>query len=547
MSSGPDPQGGSLTTIQACVNPRLLTKASRLFTGTLEGRIIELLQNARRAGATRVEVTNAGGEVMVRDDGRGISDFAKLLDLGGSDWDEHLEASEDPAGVGLFCLAPRPLRIRSQGQRVCVAADGWRGAPVTIDPDPTVTAGTVVEFEDEPWTYEKVSPLAVFSGLQVNVDGRACPSEPFLGDEVAEYPALGCRIEVRPVDGLAHWHRGVQRYSGHNGVVNFHGQLVNFRLNWDGERDLRFLVDLTGAPTGIRLLLPARTQLVENGALEQLRAALELEGYRYIQRRGPHTLPYRAYLRARALDVELPEATPKYQIGLLFNDQYPEPAAVTAPGGWPLERCYRVNTDALVCDTDETNIHLLAALGQFAEPFIPVSIRSEYDGYSWARLPTVNSVALTVGPEVHSDSVWSGTLTCVERLRITAKTSDGREFSSAVCLAKAPPKRPDDWSEDVLVTRAAEQELDTHAIWYHLGGYSDEGDTFETQEHDFERALNDFWADLVGPDEQLRRKIMDAMWALPKGWRSIQVQSSGLVRVRLEDGSRQTMRPPQST
>ena len=38
-----------MTTIQACVNPRLLTKADRLFIGTAEGRIIELLRNARRA------------------------------------------------------------------------------------------------------------------------------------------------------------------------------------------------------------------------------------------------------------------------------------------------------------------------------------------------------------------------------------------------------------------------------------------------------------------------------------------------------------------
>ena len=39
-----------MDTIQARVNPRLLKKADRLFTGSLEGRIIEVLQNARRAG-----------------------------------------------------------------------------------------------------------------------------------------------------------------------------------------------------------------------------------------------------------------------------------------------------------------------------------------------------------------------------------------------------------------------------------------------------------------------------------------------------------------
>jgi len=41
-----------METIQAKVNPKLLSKATRLFTGALDGRIIEILQNARRAGAT---------------------------------------------------------------------------------------------------------------------------------------------------------------------------------------------------------------------------------------------------------------------------------------------------------------------------------------------------------------------------------------------------------------------------------------------------------------------------------------------------------------
>ena len=53
-------------TICAKVNPRLLTKADRLFTGTVEGRIIEILQNARRAGATEVRIANKDGYVTVR-------------------------------------------------------------------------------------------------------------------------------------------------------------------------------------------------------------------------------------------------------------------------------------------------------------------------------------------------------------------------------------------------------------------------------------------------------------------------------------------------
>ena len=119
-----------METIQAMVNPRLLTKADRLFTGALQGRIIEILQNARRAGATKVEIINTDGHVTVRDNGKGIEDFGKLLDLGNSSWDEPLERSEDPAGVGVFCLAPREVTIRSNGKKVTISGDGWTGAPV---------------------------------------------------------------------------------------------------------------------------------------------------------------------------------------------------------------------------------------------------------------------------------------------------------------------------------------------------------------------------------------------------------------------------------
>ena len=75
-------------TICAKVNTRLLTKAERLFIGSVEGRIIEILQNARRAGATEIRISNKGELITVQDNGSGIEDFQKLLDLGGSGWDK---------------------------------------------------------------------------------------------------------------------------------------------------------------------------------------------------------------------------------------------------------------------------------------------------------------------------------------------------------------------------------------------------------------------------------------------------------------------------
>ena len=195
-----------METIQATVNPRLLTKASRLFTGTLQGRIIEILQNARRAGATKVEITNEDGFVTIRDNGRGIDDFARLLDLGGTGWKDALEASENPAGVGIFCLAPRHVSIRSNGNMVLLTGQDWTGAPVAVTNDPEPVKDTLLKFSDETWDSGAVDSNAVFTRLDVTVDGKPCPKLPFISDQATHHPQLGCRIEVRPSQELLPWH-----------------------------------------------------------------------------------------------------------------------------------------------------------------------------------------------------------------------------------------------------------------------------------------------------------------------------------------------------
>jgi len=192
------PEDTNMKTIRARVNERLLQKASRLFNGTLEGRVIEILQNARRAGATEVHVTNQNGLVTVRDNGNGIVDFSTLLDLGGTGWDDACDVSEDPAGVGIFCLAPREVTIRSRRKKVEIKQDGWTGRPIEIIDDPEHAGGTVLQFRDDSWDSAAVDRNAVFTGLRITVDGRECPRMPFVSDAASHHSELGCRIEVRP-------------------------------------------------------------------------------------------------------------------------------------------------------------------------------------------------------------------------------------------------------------------------------------------------------------------------------------------------------------
>ncbi len=552
-------------TIRAQVNPRLLNKADRLFTGSLRGRIIEVLQNARRAGSTQVQITRDGKTITVQDNGTGIEDFRNLLNLGGSGWDDskELEASEDPAGVGLFCLAPRKLTIESKGKRAVIEGDGWRGSPVTVvegGEGPEVgeaPAGTTLRFEDEPWDFEVVEPLAVFTGMRVTVDERVCSSEPFISHADAHDTSLGCRLQVIQQDMLSQWQRNAARVGcmgETNVVVNFHGQTVGFTDRPIAERDLFYFIDLTGEPTGIRLMLPARTRLVENQALTQLKALIEREAYRYVERRGHHKLPYLEYQRAHQLGIELPESEPVFSVGLLTDDGFGiETAEVAMPEGFDLSRCYRFDSSGDdAAGSGEINAHLLAALGTFDQPLVPVSIRPGYDGYRWADLPLIECVEVDPGKELIRDWVWNGELICVDSLRIRAEASNGAVFDSAVPMAVQPPDLRADSDcrvardqHTVYVTPRARHELSIDWLWYHLGGFDDDGDTWDTQKYELEKQIDAFWARLEGPDEPLRRKLFDATYHLPDDWATVTLHRDGRMTLTNRDGATRTIAPPQ--
>lgn len=539
-----------MTTIVARVNARLLSKADRLFTGTLDGRIIEVLQNARRAGARQVEILNRPGEVEVRDDGRGIEDFQKLLDLGASGWEEAVEAGEDPAGVGLFSLAPRTVTLESRGQAATIAGEGWRGEAVEVFDRKTPPFGTRLKVVDEPWPLERVERHAVFCGMNVFVDARPCANIPFVSAGAVDHPELGCRIEVRESKDLDSWHRHWQGQLNrcNAALINFHGQVIALEYSGVAEPHLAYLVDLTGAPTELRLMLPARTRMVENAALQKLKQALEREAYRFLQRRGTHRLPYAEYLKARSLGVELPEAEPTFDLGLLSGDD-PPPIPVLKPVDLPLSACCRFDPpeDIDDYDSDSANVHLLAALGQFPEPFVPVVIRGAYEGYSWARLRTITRVELTVGKTLHEADLWCGWMRCVARLEIRAHVSDGSVIASGVCMAVPPagarPRRLVD-QHVVYVTPAAGEALGAGDLAHHLGGWSDGGDTYETQEQQFSDQLDRFWDDLKGPHERLRAQLVSLVQSGAPGCPQVTVCADGRVKLHAADGSVVTVSPP---
>lgn len=80
----------------------------------------ELAQNARRADATRIDFRTFEDGFEIEDDGSGIHDFAALLRVASSGWDEALIEREGPYGLG-FLIALHScerIEIESCGQRL---------------------------------------------------------------------------------------------------------------------------------------------------------------------------------------------------------------------------------------------------------------------------------------------------------------------------------------------------------------------------------------------------------------------------------------------
>ncbi|MDE0650820.1 MAG: ATP-binding protein, partial [Gammaproteobacteria bacterium] len=107
-------------TIRARIHDSALKRVTRTFAATLADIFAETLQNARRAGATRVNVVigehERGGEptVTVLDDGQGIADPWVLLSFGENGWSGELVEREDAAGMGMLSLARRGCAVSSR-------------------------------------------------------------------------------------------------------------------------------------------------------------------------------------------------------------------------------------------------------------------------------------------------------------------------------------------------------------------------------------------------------------------------------------------------
>ena len=160
-------------TIRARIHESAVRRITRTYAATLAEIFLEKLQNARRAGATRVRIAVARtaphatepGEtpgktayiVTLADDGAGIADPAVLLSFGENGWPEDLVRREDAAGFGFASLSRRGCTVSSRprapdgtvspGWTIALAPEHFLGdADAEVHPDDTRRIPTARRF-----------------------------------------------------------------------------------------------------------------------------------------------------------------------------------------------------------------------------------------------------------------------------------------------------------------------------------------------------------------------------------------------------------------
>jgi hypothetical protein len=173
------------------------------------------------------------------------------------------------------------------------------------------------------------------------------------------------------------------------------------------------------------------------------------------------------------------------------------------------------------------NTHLLAALGDLPRRFVPVWIEDKYDGYSWAKLPTVEDVRVKEGKNLYRASVRGHIyLECVDSLVITVQTSDDRKLSGNVCLAAGVPIT---WSggggtQTIYVTPEAHTRLVPANVMAYLGvAYND------PTAARYLVMLGDLWLLYNSHEEAIRQTIADHLDRFSWEWETItRIDSVGL-------------------
>ena len=308
-------------TILGRVNAAILDKAERLFRNDDAGVWTELLQNARRAGATTLDISveelspeQGPCRITVQDNGGGIANFQSLLTLGASSWDTETCLREDPAGMGFFSLCRSEVEVRSGNRAVTITPPVFMGkCEAEVTDHCEFVPGTRLHFVRESTKSALIRALETvseFCPLEVWAEGRPLPRHDFLEGAVYRETIDGIEVGFSTQFKWA-WN------SYRDANWNFYGSRIeNSFAGLTGllpakahERPLTVFARFNVVDTGrVKLQLPDRRAIIEDEFLATFHRKARASLYRFFQQQDRHVLPFRNWLEAKELGVTLAEA-----------------------------------------------------------------------------------------------------------------------------------------------------------------------------------------------------------------------------------------------
>lgn len=165
--------------------------------------ITELLQNARRAGATLIDITTADNErtLIITDNGCGVSDFSKLMTLCDSGWGEDVQESDAPYGVGFLSaiMSSVEFSVTSNGHTLsATTSELLNGDAATLSASnyaPWVGTTIVLNLK-KPLEYRVLQNAALAFPVDIQINGTML-SRPLALDKAPykmELPGIGTLV-----------------------------------------------------------------------------------------------------------------------------------------------------------------------------------------------------------------------------------------------------------------------------------------------------------------------------------------------------------------
>lgn len=390
-----------MKTIRPTINAqRALSTIQRYFPNDVRSILIELLQNARRAGATKVEVSakeiaNKVVEVSLYDNGIGIEDPNILFSLFSTGWDEETIQREDNAGAGIYSLSSIGATIesstKSNSWRLKVTPNGFVGAEdITVEelnPRPSTTGTRVtftlkncstVDFNLAVQVAAKYYPVEVIYNTQEKTWTNAAQKDTFCdfpiyeGGVKSKHVWEGLEIAICLKKSVGNSYSPVLYLE--SPTLNYYGLTLDLKSS---EIKIPALVKINviNCPK-LRLKLPDRYSVYNNDFYSELCKKVKQLVYEEYSKQEYHFLNYDEYCEAKELGVNIAESCPVWSY-FLVEPGY-SACKATLPSVEEIPNNAVITSHPIMNLEEYCNLKLV----KFTTPIIQIPVN--YLQYSWA-------------------------------------------------------------------------------------------------------------------------------------------------------------------